>query len=129
MNWCVLILVLVTSSFYISLASIDTETQYTIIASPNNSQSNSSNENEEEVSTTVITKEEVENTISDYKIKNNVSLPVQKNGKILKQILYTLIQGIATLNCNNVLKISRHNILVLFHWQYYLNTLIGYCLI
>ena len=103
MNSCVLILVLVTSSFYVSLASIDTKTQYTIIASTNNSQSNSSNE--EEVSTTVITKEEFEDTVSDNKIKNNVSLHLQKNGKNLKQVLHMFMQGTATLNCNNVSKI------------------------
>ena len=99
MNWCLLILVLVTSSFYICLASIDTETEYTIIATPNNSQSNSSNDYEEEVSTTVITKEEIKTTspIKNIKnnIKNNVSLPLQKNGKSLKQLflmLYKVLQ-------------------------------------
>ena len=70
-----------------SFASIGTETQYTIVTSPNVS-SSPSLKNTDEVSTTVISQNGLNREIPEINLEDEVSINVLENGKTFFKNIY-----------------------------------------
>ena len=83
MIFCRDIVVLLLALVVCIFASIETETKYTIISEPGNSNTPSTNTDDENVSSTVITNDDSNSMRTEDNLDEDISINVLQNGKTI----------------------------------------------